>query len=57
MSREDQDAFALESQLRASKAQREGIFKAEIVPVETKKGIFEEDEYIRHNSTLEGLRN
>lgn len=56
VSREDQDAFALESQLRASKAQREGIFKAEIVPVETKKGIFEEDEYIRHNSTLEGLQ-
>lgn len=56
VTREDQDAFALESQLRASKAQREGIFKAEIVPVETKKGIFEEDEYIRHNSTLEGLQ-
>ncbi|WP_159649990.1 acetyl-CoA C-acetyltransferase [Erysipelothrix aquatica] len=56
VSREDQDAFALESQLRASKAQREGIFKAEIVPVETKKGVFEEDEYIRHNSTLEGLQ-
>ncbi|WP_159638554.1 acetyl-CoA C-acetyltransferase [Erysipelothrix anatis] len=56
VSREDQDAFALESQLRASKAQREGIFKAEIVPVETKKGIFDEDEYIRHNSTLEGLQ-
>ncbi len=56
VSREDQDAFALESQLRASKAQSEGIFKAEIVPVETKKGIFEEDEYIRHNSTLEGLQ-
>lgn len=34
LSREEQDQFALESQLRAEKAQKEGKFKEEIVPVE-----------------------
>jgi len=48
-SREDQDAYARESTLRAQKAQAEGRFQAEIVPVEVpqKKGAplrVEEDE-------------
>jgi acetyl-CoA C-acetyltransferase len=49
ISREDQDAFAIESYKRAQKAQAEGKFKAEITPVELKdkKGevtLFAEDE-------------
>ena len=36
VSREDQDAFALESQNRAAKAIAEGYFKDQIVPVEVK---------------------
>lgn len=42
ISREDQDAYALESQRRAARAISEGKFKDEIVPVEvkTRKGVF-----------------
>lgn len=57
ISREDQDAFALESQRRASKAQQEGIFDEEIVGVDAGKlGIVDKDEFIRHNSSMEALQ-
>lgn len=57
--RASQDAFAYESQIRAEKAQKEGIFAQEIVPVaipQRKKDdlIFEHDEHLRV-STMEGL--
>ncbi len=59
ISRDDQDAFALASQQKASAAQKEGRFKAEIVPVTVKgrKGdtIVENDEFIRHDATVEAL--
>jgi acetyl-CoA C-acetyltransferase len=60
ISREDQDKFALESQLRAEAAIRNDRFKEEIVPVEIpqKKGapiIVDKDEYPRLGSTIEGL--
>ena len=59
ISREDQDKFALESQMRTKKAMEKGIFKEEIVPVEVKTRketfLFEEDEFPRPDSTLEGL--
>ncbi|CAM4131024.1 acetyl-CoA C-acetyltransferase [Erysipelothrix inopinata] len=55
VSRERQDAFALDSQLKASRAIKEGKFKEEIVPIPVKDGLFEEDEFVRHNSTIEGL--
>jgi len=49
ISREDQDAYAIESYKRAQQSQADGKFKAEITPVELKdkKGevtLFEEDE-------------
>lgn len=57
--REDQDKFALKSQMRASKAQEAGYFDSEIVPVEikTRKGVvsFDKDEYIKADTTLETL--
>lgn len=57
ISRENQDAFALESQERAHRAINEGRFKDEIVPVEVKERkrtfIFEEDEHPRPNSSIE----
>jgi acetyl-CoA C-acetyltransferase len=63
ISREDQDALALESHRRASQAIREGRFKDQIVGVEvkTRKGpaIFAEDEHVRHavdGAELSGLR-
>jgi len=59
VSREDMDKFALESNNRAVKAIREGLFKEEIVPVEIpqKKGepiIFDTDEGPKE-TTLEKL--
>jgi acetyl-CoA C-acetyltransferase len=56
ISREDQDAFALESQRRADTAIREGKFIEEIVPYEikTKKEtfLFDTDEHPRPETTL-----
>ena len=60
ISRDDQDAFAAESQARAAAAAREGRFKAEIVPVPLpqKKGaptVVEQDEHPRPDTTRESL--
>ena len=60
ISREDQDKFAMWSQQKAAKAKENGRFAEEIVPVEIKqkKGdpiIFEKDEFVKPNTTLEGL--
>ncbi len=57
ITRDEQDAFAVASQHKASAAQKAGKFKDEIVPVTIKgrKGdtVVEHDEYIRHDSSLE----
>jgi acetyl-CoA C-acetyltransferase len=57
--REQQDAFAVESQHRAVKAIADGKFKDEIVPVviASKKGdiVVDTDEYPKVNASLEGL--
>ncbi|HNU91544.1 MAG TPA: acetyl-CoA C-acetyltransferase [Spirochaetota bacterium] len=59
LSREELDAFALESQRKAEDAIKSGSFKDEIVPVEIsgKKGvtIFDIDEHPRFGATLEAL--
>ncbi|MDB5767608.1 MAG: bktB [Collimonas fungivorans] len=59
ISREEQDAFALESQKRATAAIAAGHFKSQIVPVEikTRKGVvlFDTDEYPKADATLESL--
>ncbi len=60
ITREDQDKFALRSQQKASKAQASGRFNAEIVAIEIprKKGdpiIFDKDEFVKGDSTFEGL--
>jgi acetyl-CoA acyltransferase len=60
VSREDQDAFALRSQLRASAAQQAGRFNREIVPVTItgRKGAVTQvsrDEHPRGDVTLESL--
>jgi acetyl-CoA acyltransferase len=60
ISREDQDLFAYNSQMKASQAQRSGRFAKEIMPVEIpqKKShpvLFREDEFIKPNTTLEIL--
>jgi acetyl-CoA C-acetyltransferase len=60
ISREDQDAFALNSQLKAAKALESGRFADEIVPVAIpqKKGdpvMFTTDEFVKPGTTIEGL--
>ena len=60
ITREQQDEFALASQQKASRAQKSGRFKDEITPVtvKTRKGetVVSDDEYIRHDSTIEGMQ-
>ncbi|OMH83695.1 3-ketoacyl-CoA thiolase B, peroxisomal, partial [Zancudomyces culisetae] len=64
VSRQKQDQFALRSHQKASYAQKNGLFKEEILPVKTKvkdaKGnvlevIVSEDDGIRHDATLQSL--
>ena len=59
ITRDEQDAFALASQQKASAAQKAGTFAGEIAPVTVKgrKGdtIVEHDEYIRHDSSAETM--
>ena len=70
ISREDQDAFALRSHQNALKAQREGKFDSEIVPVNVRtavpngsgaphktEAIFKKDEGPRLDTSAEGLAN
>ncbi len=55
ISREDQDAFALESHRRAAAAKQAGYFDEQIIPVEVKgrKGtsFFSDDEHVREGAT------
>jgi len=57
--REQQDAFALESHRRAARAIDEGRFKSQILPVElkTRKGteLFAVDEHVRRDAKLEDM--
>ena len=55
-SREDVDAFALDSQRRASHASKQGYFKS-IVPVTDQNGldVLANDEHIRPNTTMDDL--
>jgi acetyl-CoA C-acetyltransferase len=59
ITREEQDEFAAESQLRAERAIQDGVFKDEIVPVEVpdKRGtrLVEVDEHPRAGTTTETL--
>jgi acetyl-CoA C-acetyltransferase len=58
-SREDVDAYALESQKRATNARDNGYFDKSVMPVKDKNGltILEKDDFIKPNTTLEGLGN
>jgi acetyl-CoA C-acetyltransferase len=59
ISREQQDAFAVESHRRAAAAIAEGRFKSQIVPIvkQTKKGeiTFDTDEHVKPGTTSETL--
>jgi 3-oxoadipyl-CoA thiolase len=60
ISREDQDAFAYRSQMKATKAQENGRLAKEIIPVEIPRRkqeplVFEKDEFVKPNTTKEIL--
>jgi acetyl-CoA C-acetyltransferase len=59
VTREEQDEFALQSQLKAAAAIKDGAFKNEIVPVNVKRKketfVFDTDEYVRGDTTIEKL--
>jgi len=68
ISREDQDRFALSSHQKAAKAIKEGKFKEEIIPIPArvkeikedgtvvvKEVIFDTDEGVRYDASLEGM--
>ncbi|MDC3415161.1 thiolase family protein [Aquibacillus sp. 3ASR75-11] len=59
ISREEQDEFALSSQLKAQKAVEKNRFSEEIAPIsilqEKEEVLFDTDEHLRPNSTLETL--
>jgi acetyl-CoA C-acetyltransferase len=56
-SREDVDGYALQSQLRASQAQRSGWFDRSVVPVTDLIGqtVIDRDDFLRPDTTLESL--
>ncbi|HDR9588215.1 TPA: acetyl-CoA C-acyltransferase family protein [Burkholderia stabilis] len=59
ISRDAQDALALESHRRASHAAKAGYFREQILPIEligSKKGtpvVFDHDEHVRHDASLD----
>src|SRR5579863_1665351 len=60
ISREELDAFSLESHRRAARATAEGRFRSQIIPIEVKNedgssAIFDQDEGIRADTSLEKL--
>lgn len=59
VSREDQDALAVESHKRAANAIAKGYFKEQILPIEvkTRKGpvVFDTDEHVRGDATVESM--
>jgi acetyl-CoA C-acetyltransferase len=56
-SRDDVDAFAVQSQQRAAKAWKEGRFKKSIVPVKDQLGLtlLDHDEHMRPDTTMQSL--
>jgi acetyl-CoA C-acetyltransferase len=59
ITREEQDALAVESQRRAAAAIADGRFKSQITPIvkQTRKGevVFDTDEYVKAGTTMESL--
>lgn len=55
--RQDVDAYALQSQIKAARARQDGSFDRSLIPVRDQNGslLLDHDEFIRADSTLEGL--
>lgn len=61
ISKDEQDKFAVSSQNKAEAAQKAGIFKDEIIPIEVPQGrnkpplVFDTDEFIRKGATIDAI--
>ena len=55
LSRTQLDEYSLGSHEKAAKAQDEGLFDSQIIPIETESGVVSKDEGIRRGSTIEKL--
>ncbi len=55
LSRAEQEAFAVVSHHKAAQAQAAGRLRDEIVPIDTTKGVVEQDGCIRPDTTAQGL--
>jgi acetyl-CoA acyltransferase len=55
ITRETQEAFAVDSQKKAAAAQAGGRLTDEIIPIQTKNGLVSEDGTVRGDTTAEGL--
>ncbi|MBD0323415.1 MAG: thiolase family protein, partial [Aldersonia sp.] len=55
VTREEMDAWALRSHRNAVRSIDEGLFKEEIVPIDTPHGLFEVDEHPRRETSMEKL--
>jgi acetyl-CoA acyltransferase len=55
ITRETQEAFAVDSQKKAAAAQAGGRLADEIIPIQTKNGLVSEDGTVRGDTTAEGL--
>lgn len=55
ITRKEQEEFAVLSQQKAAKAQKEGKLAEEIIPIQTKNGIIDQDSCLRPETNLESL--
>ena len=55
--RDQMDEYALGSHQRAAAAIKAGAFKGEIAPIPTPDGVFDTDEGVRYDASLEGMAN
>lgn len=59
VTREDQDAFAVQSHQRAARAQEEGRFDSQIVPIEVRSRkqtvVVDKDEHVRPDANMESM--
>ncbi|KAF0240506.1 MAG: acetyl-CoA [Planctomycetota bacterium] len=55
ITRQAQDEFAMRSHKEGTRAVQSGIFKEEIVPVALKKGVWDKDDHIKPETSLEQL--
>jgi acetyl-CoA acetyltransferase family protein len=53
--REAQDEYALRSHREGLRASKQGLFRAELVPVPVKKGVVDTDDHLKPDTTLEKL--